>query len=113
MGNQRDAGLYGAFIVLRHTETVPFPNQRIVLVQEYDHVYDPVSLLKLNSLEEPENSHAILINGKGFYKGSETPILSSFNLSQNANDDSPFLFRIISAASSSTLLLEIPGLRLK
>lgn len=109
VGNQRDNGLYDAFIVLRKDDPVPFSHQNIILIQEYNHLHSAETILKG---PVSEKNHAVLINGRGSYKDIEAPV-ETFHLHRGNKGSSTYLFRIISAAGEETLLLEIPGLKLK
>ncbi|CAC5370612.1 unnamed protein product [Mytilus coruscus] len=109
VGNQRDKGLFGAFIVLRRTENlrIPFMNQHIIQIQEWNHLYDSMALLDLNGSEYDTSPHSILINGRGQFEDILAPI-EIFNVRKGDKH----LFRLIGVGAGSTLLFSIPGLKL-
>ncbi|XP_076079980.1 uncharacterized protein LOC143050746 [Mytilus galloprovincialis] len=109
VGNQRDMGLYGAFIVLRKKERLPIPfmNQHILQIQEWNHQYDTMALLDLNDKLYDTSPHSILINGRGQFKDILAPI-ETFNVRKGSR----YLFRLIAVGSHRTLLFSIPGLKL-
>nr|XP_022304117.1 laccase-5-like [Crassostrea virginica] len=107
VGNQRDMGLFGAFIV-RKKEDVPLEQQHIIQLQEWNHLYGAITLLKadLNGANTSE-SMSILINGKGEFGDNMAP-LETYTVDINAKD----LFRMINVGSASTFLFSIPGISL-
>ncbi|VDI51283.1 iron transport multicopper oxidase, partial [Mytilus galloprovincialis] len=102
LGIQRDMGLYGAFIVLLKGE--PPTKQHIILIQEWNHMFNAVELLNISPLPQP---HSILINGRGQFQDIRAP-LETFNFNKLERN----LFRLIAVGSHSTLLFSIPGLKL-
>ncbi|CAC5359423.1 unnamed protein product [Mytilus coruscus] len=74
VGNQRDMGMYGAFIVLRKRDPVPFELQHIVQIQEWNHLYNAMDLLYANVKQEVKFPNSILINGRGEFKDNLAPL---------------------------------------
>ncbi|XP_063437577.1 uncharacterized protein LOC134718785 [Mytilus trossulus] len=107
VGNQRDMGLYGAFIVLRKRDPVPFKFQHIVQIQEWNHLYNAMDLLYANVKNEVKSPNSILINGRGELKDNLAP-LEIFHV----NKGDRCLFRLIGVGSMHVLLFSIPGLKL-
>ena len=109
VGNQRDMGLFGAFIVLRkkHHLRVPFMNQHILQIQEWNHQYDAQTLLDVNDQLYDTSPHSILINGRGQFKDILAPI-ETFNVRKGGQHR----FRLIAVGSHCTLLFSISGLKL-
>lgn len=67
VGNERDMGLFGAFIVLKKNEEVPVKKQHIIHGMEWNHLYGAITLLKVN-LQNANYAESILINGRGEFK---------------------------------------------
>ncbi|VDI03357.1 Hypothetical predicted protein [Mytilus galloprovincialis] len=107
VGNQRDMGMYGAFIVLRKRDPVPFEFQHIVQIQEWNHLYNAMDLLYANVKNEVKAPNSILINGRGELKDNLAP-LEIFHV----NKGDRCLFRLIGVGSMHVLLFSIPGLKL-
>ncbi|XP_063436411.1 uncharacterized protein LOC134717846 [Mytilus trossulus] len=105
VGNQRDMGLYGAFIVLRKRDPVPFKFQHIVQIQEWNHLYDAMALVNANVKDK--SPHSILINGRGEFEDITAP-LETFYVDKGDR----CLFRLIGVGSKDVLLYSIPGLKL-
>ncbi|XP_061185120.1 uncharacterized protein LOC133193166 [Saccostrea echinata] len=105
MGNQRDMGLYGAFIVLKRENEIPIPQQYIIQLMEWNHLYNPITLLKAEHIDTTANS--ILINGRGEFEDNMAP-LETFKVDKKDKH----LFRMIGTGSNDTLLFSVPGLRL-
>lgn len=106
VGNQRDMGLYGAFVVLKQDEEVPLENQYIIQLQEWNHMYDPNTLRSAN-IKNTGSSKSILINGKGEFENNEAP-LEVFTVDKKGSH----LFRMIGVGSADTFLFSIPGIPL-
>lgn len=106
VGNQRDMGLYGAFIVLKQDGEVPLENQHIIQLQEWNHMYDPNTLRKAN-IKNTGSSKSILINGKGEFKNNEAP-LEVFTVDKNDSH----LFRMIGVGSADVFLFSVSGIPL-
>ncbi|XP_071140405.1 uncharacterized protein [Mytilus edulis] len=107
VGNQRDMGMYGAFIVLRKRDPVLFKFQYIVQIQEWNHLYNAMDLLYANVKDEVKSPNSILINGRGELKDNLAP-LETFHV----NKGDRCLFRLIGVGSMHVLLFSIPGLKL-
>ncbi|XP_062585307.1 uncharacterized protein LOC134246974 [Saccostrea cucullata] len=107
MGNQRDMGLYGAFIVLRRENEIPIPQQHIIQLMEWNHLYNPVTLIKANLTDKLKAANSVLLNGRGEFENNKAP-LETFNVDKNETH----LFRMIGVGSEDTLLFSVPGLRL-
>ncbi|XP_061196337.1 uncharacterized protein LOC133204600 [Saccostrea echinata] len=107
MGNQRDMGLYGAFIVLKRENNIPIQQQHIIQLMEWNHLYDPITLLLANTKGRKKDSISILINGRSEF-GSNMAPLESFRVDKGDNH----VFRLIGVGSEETLLFSVPGLRL-
>eukprot|EP00105_Crassostrea_gigas_P021929 XP_011441257.1 PREDICTED: L-ascorbate oxidase [Crassostrea gigas] len=114
-GVQSDMGLFGAFVVLRERDPTPLECQKIVQLQEWNHLHDPETILKsLNHVDttaDPINyftgSHSVLINGRGEYDNNMAPLtVFRFNVSET------YLLRVISASSNKFFLFSIPGIKL-
>ncbi|CAC5359431.1 unnamed protein product [Mytilus coruscus] len=104
VGNQRDMGLYGAFIVIQKRDAVPFRFQSIVQVQELNHQYNAMERLYANVKDTP---NSILINGRGEFKDILAP-LETFHVTKGNR----CLFRLIGVGSRHVLLFSINGLKL-
>uniref|UniRef100_A0A8W8NX73 Uncharacterized protein n=1 Tax=Magallana gigas TaxID=29159 RepID=A0A8W8NX73_MAGGI len=107
VGNQRDMGLYGAFIVLKREGEVPINNQHIIHLQEWNHKFGPITLLKANLNNTSSSSESILINGKGEFENNEAPH-EVFQLDKSNSH----LFRMIGVGSADVLLFSVPGIPL-
>lgn len=107
VGNQRDMGLYGAFIVLKREGEVPIKNQHIVQLQEWNHEYGPITLLKANLKNTATSSESILINGKGQFENNKAP-LEVFQLDKSESH----LFRMIGVGSADVFMFSVPGIPL-
>ncbi|XP_076081574.1 uncharacterized protein LOC143052426 [Mytilus galloprovincialis] len=107
VGNQRDMGMYGAFVILRKRDPVPFVFQHIVQIQEWNHLYNAMDLLYANVKDEVKSPNSILINGRGELKNNLAP-LEIFYVTKG----DPCLFRLIGVGSMHVLLFSIPGLKL-
>ncbi|CAG2231723.1 unnamed protein product [Mytilus edulis] len=107
VGNQRDMGMYGAFIVLRKRDSVPFEFQHIVQIQEWNHLYNAMDLLYANVKDEVKSPNSILINGRGELKDNLAP-LETFHVKKGDR----CLFRLIGVGSMHVLLFSIAGLKL-
>ncbi|XP_063438660.1 uncharacterized protein LOC134719600 [Mytilus trossulus] len=107
VGNQRDMGMYGAFIVLRKRDPVPFEFQHIVQIQEWNHLYNAMDLLYANVKNEVKSPNSILINGRGELKNNLAP-LEIFHVTKGNR----CLLRLIGVGSMHVLLFSIPGLKL-
>ncbi|XP_052085054.1 uncharacterized protein LOC127722195 [Mytilus californianus] len=107
VGNQRDMGMYGAFIVLRKRDPVPFELQHIVQIQEWNHLYNAMDMLYANVKKEVKFPNSILINGRGEFKDNLAP-LEIFYVTKGDR----CLFRLIGVGSMHVLLFSIPGLKL-
>ncbi|XP_076081577.1 uncharacterized protein LOC143052429 [Mytilus galloprovincialis] len=107
VGNQRDMGMYGAFIVLRKRDSVPFEFQHIVQIQEWNHLYNAMDLLYANVKDEVKFPNSILINGRGELKENLAP-LETFHVKKGDR----CLFRLIGVGSMHVLLFSIAGLKL-
>ncbi|XP_071140404.1 uncharacterized protein [Mytilus edulis] len=103
VGNQRDMGLYGAFIVIRKRDSVPFKFQSIVQVQEWNHQYNAMERLYAKVEDRPTS---ILINGRGEFKDILAP-LETFHVTKG----NQCLLRLIGVGSRHVLLFSIPGLK--
>lgn len=110
VGNQRDMGLFGAFIVLEHNEDIPIKNQHLVMLQEWNHVYGSTTLLKANLEKAFIQPHSILINGKGDFENNNAP-LQVYEVNRHLREK--HLFRIIGVGSTGPLLFSVPGIPLK
>lgn len=110
VGNQRDMGLFGAFIVLEHNEVIPIKNQHLVMLQEWNHLYGSTTLLKANLEKAFIQPHSILINGKGQFENNNAP-LQEYEL--NGHVTEKHLFRIIGVGSTGPLLFSVPDIPLK
>ena len=108
VGNQRDMGLFGAFIVRKRVEDVPFEYQQIIQLHEWNHLYGAITLLKanLNGIDSSE-SMSILINGKGEFGDNMAP-LQNYTVDINKKN----LFRMINVGSASTFLFSVRGISL-
>ena len=108
VGNQRDMGLFGAFIVRKRKEKVPLERQHIVQLQEWNHLHGAITLLKADLKGvNSSDSMSILINGKGEF-GDNMALLETFLVDINARD----IFRMINVGSASTFLFPIQGIPL-
>lgn len=107
VGNQRDMGLFGAFIVLKREGEVPIKNQHIIQLHEWNHEYGPITLLKANLKNTSSSSESILINGKGEFENNKAP-LEIFQLDKSDSH----LFRMIGVGSADVLLFTVPGIPL-
>ncbi|XP_056014174.1 uncharacterized protein LOC125673438 [Ostrea edulis] len=107
VGNQRDMGMYGAFIVLKRNNEIPISRQHIIQLQEWNHLYDPVTLLRANLNGKGKEGVSILINGRGEFDNNVAP-LASFVVDKGENHK----FRLIGVGSADTFLFSVPGLRL-
>ncbi|CAC5390509.1 unnamed protein product [Mytilus coruscus] len=105
VGIQRDMGLYGAFIVLRKRAFKQASTNHIIQIQEWNHLYDAVTLYLDDKVND--TPHSILINGRGQFKDILAPI-ETFNVMKGNH----YLFRLIGVGSHRTLLFSIPGLKL-
>ena len=106
VGNERDMGLFGAFIVLKKNEEVPVKKQHIIQLQEWNHLYGAITLLKVN-LQNANHAESILINGRGEFQENMAP-LETYEIDINETH----LFRMIAVASAATLLFSVPGIPL-
>lgn len=114
-GVQFEMGLFGAFVVLRDRDRTPLERQKIVQLQEWNHLHDPETILKsLNHVDtkaDPINyfkgSHSVLINGRGEFDNNMAP-LTVFRFDANKT----YLLRVISATSNKFFLFSIPGIKL-
>ena len=106
VGNQRDMGLFGAFIVLKRDEKVPLERQHIIQLHEWNHLYGAITLLKLN-LKDTMDSMSILINGKGEFEDNMAP-LETYSVDISETN----LFRMINVGSASPFLFSVPGISL-
>ncbi|XP_062575775.1 uncharacterized protein LOC134237656 [Saccostrea cucullata] len=106
VGIQREMGLYGAFIVLRRNDDIPPERQYIMQLQEWNHLYDPVTQLKANLQGAGNDQNSILINGKGEFNGNNAPLFV-------VDKTKSHVFRVIHVGSADTMLLSVPGLKLK
>ncbi|CAC5359437.1 unnamed protein product [Mytilus coruscus] len=97
VGNQRDMGLYGAFIVLRKRDPIPLEFQHIVQIQEWNHLYNAMDLLYANVKDEVKSPNSILINGRGELKDNLAP-LQIFHVKKGDR----CLFRLIGTSQEST-----------
>ncbi|XP_076081940.1 uncharacterized protein LOC143052726 [Mytilus galloprovincialis] len=107
VGNQRDMGMYGAFIVLRKRDPVPFELQHIVQIQEWNHLYNAMDLLYANVKENVKYPNLILINGRGELKNNLAP-LEILHVTKGNR----CLLRLIGVSSMYVLLFAIHGLKL-
>ncbi|VDI07751.1 iron transport multicopper oxidase [Mytilus galloprovincialis] len=107
VGNQRDMGMYGAFIVLRKRDPVPFELQHIVQIQEWNHLYNAMDLLYANVKENVKYPNSILINGRGKLKNNLAP-LDILHVTKGNR----CLLRLIGVSSMYVLLFAIHGLKL-
>ncbi|XP_048765961.2 uncharacterized protein LOC125673437 isoform X2 [Ostrea edulis] len=107
VGNQRDMGMYGAFIVLKRNNEIPISRQHIIQLQEWNHLYDPVTLLRAKLNGKDKEGVSILINGRGDFDNNVAP-LASFVVDKGEN----YKFRLIGVGSKDTFLFSVPGLRL-
>nr|XP_022287033.1 LOW QUALITY PROTEIN: L-ascorbate oxidase-like [Crassostrea virginica] len=106
VGNQRNMGLFGAFIVRKIEEDVPFEYQHIIQLQEWNHLYGAITLLKADiSGADSSKSMSILINGKGEFGDNMAP-LENYTVDINKEN----LFRLINVGSASTFLFSVPGI---
>lgn len=110
VGNQRDMGLFGAFIVLEHNEVIPIKNQHLVMLQEWNHLYGSTTMLKANLERAFIQPHSILINGKGDFENNNAP-LQVYEVNRHFREK--HLFRIIGVGSKGPLLFSVPGIPLK
>lgn len=106
VGNQRDMGLFGALIVLKQEGEVPVNHQHIIQLQEWNHVYDPITLLKAKFINR-NSVESILMNGKGEFRHNNAP-LEVYQLDRS----STHLFRMIGVGSEEALLFSVPGISL-
>lgn len=105
-GVQLDMGLFGAFIVLRKRDLIPYTHQRILQVQDWNHLVDLETMLKSMTVMNMEY-HSVLINGKGEHVGNMAPLHTVF-----VDKSERYLFRLISVAANQHFLFSIPGIRL-
>lgn len=66
-------GLFGAFIVLKKNEEVPVKKQHIIQLQEWNHLYGAITLLKVN-LQNANHAESILINGRDEFQENMAPL---------------------------------------
>lgn len=99
-------GLFGAFIVLKKNEEVPVKKQHIIQLQEWNHLYGAITLLKVN-LQNANHAESILINGRDEFQENLAP-LETYEIDINETH----LFRMIAVASAATLLFSVPGIPL-
>ena len=99
-------GLFGAFIVLKKNEEVPVKKQHIIQLQEWNHLYGAITLLKVN-LQNANHAESILINGRDEFQENMAP-LETYEIDINETH----LFRMIGVASAATLLFSVPGIPL-
>ena len=67
-------GLFGAFIVLKKNEEVPVKKQHIIQLQEWNHLYGAITLLKVN-LQNANHAESILINGRDEFQENMAPFV--------------------------------------
>lgn len=87
-------GLFGAFIVLRKRDLIPYTHQRILQVQDWNHLVDPETMLKSMTVMDMEY-HSVLVNGKGEHVGNMAPLHTVF-----VDKSERYLFRLISVAAN-------------
>ena len=96
IGTQRDYGLFGAFIVLRTTESQSDIGHALI-VSEWNHDHDPTTAFVLGS-----DPHSVLINGKGEFENNGAPLEVISVGSGNSER-----FRLIHAGSAQPLTVWI------
>lgn len=106
IGVQFDMGLFGAFIVLRKRDPIPYEHQRILQFQDWNHLVDPETMLKSTTNMNIEY-HSVLINGRGEHGGNTAPLHKVY-----VDKSERYLFRLISVAANEHFLFSIPGVRL-
>ena len=104
-GVQFDMGLFGAFIVLRHRDPIPFERQIILQLYEWNHHIDSEVMFKSKTIPHIEY-HSVLINGKGEFQNNTAP-LQTFYVDKSER----YLFRLIAASLNEYFLFFIPGIR--
>lgn len=109
VGNQRDLGLFGAFIVLKQYDSIPLKDQHLIMLQEWNHMYDSTTLLKAGLEKTFTDPTSILINGKGELENNNAP-LQVYEIDRQSWGR--HLFRMIGVGSTGPLLFSVPEIPL-
>ena len=100
-GTQKDAGLYGAFVVLRKNENIDDVGN-ILTVGEWDHKYDDIAMSMSRMMRSAPDT--VLVNGKAEFETNEAP-LHVFH----AKSGDTIRFRAIGMGAAKPHMLSIDG----
>ena len=101
VGNQRDYGLFGAFVILRSNEDSADVGN-LLMVGEWNHQHGSTTVMTAKDLNSSPQS--VLINGMGEFENNEAPLEVI-----SAMSGETIRFRMIGIGSHDALLLSIEG----